>query len=116
MLDAGIPARIVTGYPGGTFTRFAGYWILRQSDAHAWVEVWIEGQGWLRVDPTSAIAPGRVEQSAEGALNADESQLSRWQRRTPAWLADARLRLDALSQLWRERILFFDQESQTHLL
>ena len=115
MRDAGIPARVITGYHGGTFNRFADYWILRQSDAHAWVEVWLEGQGWLRVDPTSAIAPGRVERSAEGALSADESLLSRWQRSTP-WLADARLRLDALGQIWRERILFFDQDSQTHLL
>jgi len=116
MRAAGIPAHVVTGYHGGTFNRFADYWIVRQSDAHAWVEVWIEGHGWLRVDPTSAIAPGRVEQSAEGALSADESMLSRWQRRTPPWLADARLRLDALGQIWRERILFFDQDSQTHLL
>ncbi|MEP6549423.1 MAG: DUF3488 and transglutaminase-like domain-containing protein [Gammaproteobacteria bacterium] len=115
MRAAGIPAHIVTGYQGGTFNRFADYWIVRQSDAHAWVEVWIEGQGWLRVDPTSAIAPNRVEPSAEGALSADEPLVSRWQRRTP-WLADARLRLDALSQLWRERILLFDQDSQNRLL
>ncbi len=115
MRAAGIPAHIVTGYQGGTFNRFADYWIVRQSDAHAWVEVWIEGQGWLRIDPTSAIAPNRVEQSAAGALSADEPLVSRWQRRTP-WLADARLRLDALGQLWRERILLFDQDSQSRLL
>ncbi len=115
MRAAGIPAHIVTGYQGGTFNRFADYWIVRQSDAHAWVEVWIEGQGWLRIDPTSAIAPNRVEQSAAGALSADEPLVSRWQRRTP-WLADSRLRLDALGQLWRERILLFDQDSQSRLL
>ncbi len=115
MRAAGIPAHIVTGYQGGTFNRFADYWIVRQSDAHAWVEVWIEGQGWLRIDPTSAIAPNRVEQSAAGALSADEPLVSRWQRRTP-WLADTRLRLDALGQLWRERILLFDQDSQSRLL
>jgi len=45
---------------GRDFHRFADYWIVRQSDAHAWNEVWIEGRGWLRIDPTSAIAPGRV--------------------------------------------------------
>ncbi|MEP6885013.1 MAG: DUF3488 and transglutaminase-like domain-containing protein [Gammaproteobacteria bacterium] len=115
MRAAGIPAHVVTGYQGGTFNRFADYWIVRQSDAHAWVEVWMEGHGWLRIDPTSAIAPNRVEQSAEGTLSADEPLVSRWQRRTP-WLADARLRLDALGQLWRERILLFDQDSQTQLL
>ena len=115
MRAAGIPAHIVTGYQGGTFNRFADYWIVRQSDAHAWVEVWMDGYGWLRIDPTSAIAPSRVEQSAADSLSADAALASRWQRRTP-WLADARLRLDALGQLWRERILLFDQDSQTQLL
>ncbi len=65
MRAAGIPARVVTGYQGGTFNRFADYWILRQSDAHAWDEVWIDGRGWLRVDPTAAIAPNRVEHGRE---------------------------------------------------
>jgi hypothetical protein len=106
---------VVTGYQGGTFNQYADYWILRQSDAHAWDEVWIEGRGWIRVDPTSAIAPARIERDADGALSADEPLVSRWQRRMP-WLADARLRLDALRQIWRERILFFDQESQQKLL
>jgi transglutaminase-like putative cysteine protease len=115
MRAAGIPAHVVTGYQGGTFNRFSDYWIVRQSDAHAWVEVWMEGHGWLRIDPTSAIAPSRVEQSAADVLGADDPLVSRWQRRTP-WLADARLRLDALGQLWRERILLFDQDSQTRLL
>jgi transglutaminase-like putative cysteine protease len=115
MRAAGIPARVVTGYQGGTFNRFADYWILRQSDAHAWTEVWIEGSGWLRIDPTSAIAPSRVERGLNDAVSADEPLGSRWQRRSP-WLADTRLRLDALRQLWRERILLFDQDSQQKLL
>jgi transglutaminase-like putative cysteine protease len=115
MRAAGLPARVVTGYQGGTFNRFADYWIVRQSDAHAWDEVWIEGRGWLRVDPTSAIAPERVERGLDEAASADEPLTSRWQRRIP-WLADTRLRLDALRQLWRERILFFDQGSQQNLL
>ena len=115
MRAAGIPAHVVTGYQGGTFNRFADYWIVRQSDAHAWDEVWIEGRGWIRIDPTSAIAPERVERDLSGTLSAEEPLTSRWQRRTP-WLADARLRLDALGQIWRERILFFDQDSQQKLL
>jgi hypothetical protein len=115
MRAAGIPAHVVTGYQGGTFNRFADYWIVRQSDAHAWNEVWIEGRGWLRVDPTSAIAPSRVELGLRDAASADEPLASRWQRRTP-WLADTRLRLDALRQLWRQRILLFDQDSQQKLL
>jgi hypothetical protein len=115
MRAAGIPAHVVTGYQGGTFNRFADYWIVRQSDAHAWTEVWIEGRGWLRIDPTSAIAPNRVERGADDASSADEPLASRWQRHSP-WLADARLRLDALRQIWRERILFFDQDSQQQML
>ncbi len=115
MRAAGIPARVVTGYQGGTFNRFADYWIIRQSDAHAWDEVWIDGRGWLRVDPTSAIAPERVERGAGDALGADGTLAGRWSYRI-RWFADARLRLDALKQIWRERILFFDQQSQQKLL
>jgi hypothetical protein len=58
MRAAGIPARVVTGYQGGTYNRFADYWILRQSDAHAWDEVWIERSGWVRVDPTTCACCG----------------------------------------------------------
>ena len=115
MRAAGIPAHVVTGYQGGTFNRFADYWIVRQSDAHAWTEVWIEGHGWLRIDPTSAIAPNRVERSADDASSADEPLAARWQRHS-RWLTDARLRLDALGQIWRERILFYDQDSQQQML
>jgi transglutaminase-like putative cysteine protease len=116
MRAAGIPTRVVTGYQGGTYNRFADYWILRQSDAHAWDEVWIEGHGWTRVDPTTAIAPERVERGLNDIVAAENSaQFSRWQQRTP-WLGDLWLRLDALRLLWRERILRFDQSSQERLL
>lgn len=115
MRAAGIPARVVTGYQGGTFNRYADYWILRQSDAHAWNEIWIERRGWVRIDPTSAIAPERVERGLSGALAADEPLAGRWQRQSP-WIADLRLRLDALGQQWRRRILGFDQKSQDRLL
>jgi len=115
MRAAGIPTRVVTGYQGGTFNPFADYWILRQSDAHAWDEIWVEGRGWLRIDPTAAIARERVEHSLNEQLAADEPLVSRWNRHTP-WLADMRLRIDALHELWRERILGFDQTSQNQLL
>jgi hypothetical protein len=115
MRGAGIPARVVTGYQGGTFNRFADYWIVRQSDAHAWNEVWIQGSGWLRVDPTSAIDPSRVDRALDDAVNAAERSASLWRGRT-FWLADMGLRLDALRQLWRERILLFDQDSQQRVL
>ncbi|MCB2019091.1 MAG: DUF3488 domain-containing transglutaminase family protein, partial [Hydrogenophaga sp.] len=55
-----IPARIVTGYQGGEANAFDNYWTVRQRDAHAWAEVWLTGQGWVRVDPTGAVAPSRT--------------------------------------------------------
>ena len=115
MRAAGIPARVVTGYQGGTLNPYGGYWIFRQSDAHAWTEVWIDGRGWSRIDPTAAIAPERVERGLADAVNADDPLASRWQRKTP-WFAGARLQLDLLREIWRERILDFDQDSQRKLL
>jgi transglutaminase-like putative cysteine protease len=61
MRAAGLPARIVTGYQGGEHNPVDGYWSVRQSDAHAWAEVWLQGQGWTRVDPTAAVLPERIE-------------------------------------------------------
>jgi transglutaminase-like putative cysteine protease len=114
MRAAGIPARIVTGYHGGTYNPYAGYWIVRQSNAHAWDEIWIAGRGWLRVDPTAAIAPARIEAGLDGALAADSSALG-MRARLP-WVADLRLRLDALGQLWRQRFLRFNQAAQLSLV
>jgi protein-glutamine gamma-glutamyltransferase len=115
MRAAGIPARVVTGYQGGTFNRFSDYWIVRQSNAHAWDEIWIDGRGWLRVDPTAAIAPERVERDISDSVSADTATLSHW-RGHSRWLADARLRFDALRELWRERVLTFNQDSQERLM
>ena len=69
MRAAGIPARVVTGYQGGDYNRLADYYIVRQSDAHAWSEVWLKGRGWVRIDPTAAVAPDRIERGT--ALSAD---------------------------------------------
>jgi transglutaminase-like putative cysteine protease len=115
MRAAGIPARVVTGYQGGTFNPHSSYWILRQSDAHAWNEIWLEDRGWLRVDPTSMIAPERVDRGLNDLVVPGQAVTSRWQQRT-TWLMDGRLRLDALRLLWRQRILGFDQSSQLALL
>jgi len=112
---AGIPARVVTGYQGGTLNPYGDYWILRQSDAHAWNEVWIEGRGWVRIDPTAAIAPSRIEHGLADVAGTDESLASAWQLRT-RWFAGMRLRFDMVKEIWRERILDFDQDSQRSLL
>jgi transglutaminase-like putative cysteine protease len=114
MRAAGIPARIVTGYQGGTYNPYAGYWIVRQSNAHAWDEIWIAGRGWLRVDPTAAIAPARVETGLDGTLATEPLGLG-IRARVP-WITDLRLRLDALGQLWRQRFLRFNQAGQLSLI
>jgi len=68
MRAAGVPARVVTGYQGGEMNPIDGYLTVRQSDAHAWAEVWLQGRGWVRVDPTAAVSPARIQQSLAGAL------------------------------------------------
>ncbi len=65
MRAAGIPARVVTGYAGGNRNSIGNYWMIRQSDAHAWSEVWLENIGWIRIDPTAAVAPERVFETVE---------------------------------------------------
>ena len=115
MRAGGVPARVVTGYQGGSYNRFAGYWIVRQSDAHAWTEIWIDGRGWVRADPTAAIAPERIERGSNSSMGSEGLISDRWYNGAP-WLEDARLRLDALRQLWRDAILRFDQRSQLSIL
>ncbi len=114
MRAAGVPARVVIGYQGGTFNRYGGYWIIRQSDAHAWDEIWLEGRGWVRVDPTAAIAPERIERGSADVLDAG-GIIRPWEQRI-AWLGDLRLRLDQMHALWRDLVLRFDQRRQFALL
>jgi len=115
MRAAGIPARIVTGYHGGTYNRYSDYWILRQSDAHAWVEIWIDGQGWQRIDPTSAIDVRRIDRSLREEQAAISLANVNLQAALP-WFAALRMRADALRQLWHERIVRYNQDSQQSLL
>ena len=114
MRAAGIPARVVTGYQGGEFNRVGNYLIVRQSDAHAWSEVWLEGQGWVRVDPTAAVAANRIEQGIASALPAGEP-LPFFVRTDAAWLRQLRLRWDALDNQWNQWVLGYNQERQIGL-
>ncbi|HTT09193.1 MAG TPA: DUF3488 and transglutaminase-like domain-containing protein [Gammaproteobacteria bacterium] len=68
MRAAGIPARVVTGYQGGEYNSIGGYLVVRQRDAHAWSEVWLGDRGWVRVDPTAAVAPNRIDRGIDQAL------------------------------------------------
>ena len=115
MRAAGVPARVVTGYQGGELNRLAGYYIVRQSDAHAWSEVWLEDRGWTRVDPTAAVAPERIERGRTDAVGANEAVADRLLRQY-AWLRDLRFAWDAANTLWRERVIEFNARSQERLL
>jgi protein-glutamine gamma-glutamyltransferase len=115
MRGMGIPARLVTGYQGGELNSVDGFWVIRQSDAHAWTEVWLAGRGWVRVDPTSAVAPGRtgsfqrlqpppgVMANALGAVN-------------PNLAAGLRAAWDALNNSWNQWVLNYTQSKQLDLL
>ncbi|MFZ5502259.1 MAG: transglutaminase TgpA family protein [Pseudomonadota bacterium] len=111
MRAAHIPARVVTGYQGGEYNDIGDYYIVRQSDAHAWAEVWLNGRGWVRVDPTAAIAPERVERNLAAALP-DNAALPFMARNPPQWLRNLRLNWDTLANQWNQWVLGYDSERQ----
>ena len=121
MRAAGIPARVVVGYQGGEFNPIENFLVVRNSEAHAWSEVWLQGRGWVRVDPTAAVAPDRIERSLREALSLDEAEaitgtfrLSGYSRL--AWLNELRYQLEALEYNWHQLVLGYDQERQLALL
>jgi protein-glutamine gamma-glutamyltransferase len=112
---AGIPARVVTGYQGGEYNPLSGYVIVRQSEAHAWSEVWLEGRGWIRVDPTAAVSPERIERGLDAALAESESVPGRALRRS-ALLSQLRLAWDAANTFWNNQVVEFGESQQRWLL
>lgn len=115
MRAAGVPARIVTGYQGGEINPNGNYLIVRQSDAHAWAEVWLEHRGWIRIDPTSAVAPNRIEQGISSSVN-DAELLPILARRDYPLLKKLYLNWDAINNGWNQRVLGYDQQKQLRLL
>ncbi len=115
MRAAGLPARVVTGYLGGE-RHPDGYWIVRQGDAHAWAEVWLDGQGWVRTDPTASVAPERIAGGAAAAVPANAAQLPAALRRDFGFLHQARLRWDGFDNRWNRWVLGFDASDQKNLL
>lgn len=110
-----IPARIVTGYQGGTLNTVGGFWVVRQSDAHAWAEVWQPEQGWVRVDPTSAVAPGRIGSFdrlivPQGVVGQALSRMS------PTLAAQLRATWEAVNNGWNQWVLNYTQGQQLNLL
>ena len=117
---AGIPARVVAGYQGGEVHPTEGYLIVRQYNAHAWVEYWQQGNGWTRVDPTGAVAPDRIELGFEefflndDALNQNLFSLDRLRGMAVFdWIS---WQLDSLNYRWLNLVLGYDTNSQFNLL
>lgn len=110
-----IPARVVTGYQGGEPNPLDGYWQVRQSDAHAWTEVWLDGRGWVRIDPTSVVAPGRTGSfqrlaRPQGVLGAAMQSVN------PNLWATLRAGWEAMNNGWNQWILNYTQSRQLNML
>lgn len=112
---AGLPARVVTGYQGGELNSLGEYYIVRQSDAHAWTEVWLRDRGWVRVDPIVAVAPERVAiGSWRGSLAGDTVPGTAFGRLT--WVRYAMLMWDAGKTYWNEFVVGYGPDLQRALL
>ena len=110
MRAAGIPARIVTGYQGGEYNSVGNYLIVRQSDAHAWTEIWLQDKGWIRIDPTAAVSPLRIEQGIDNALG-DETASFRIQNRNPLF-GNLLYNWDNLQHSWNDWVINYDDRKQ----
>lgn len=118
MRAAGIPARVVTGYQGAELNPVDDYYIVRQRDAHAWSEVWLPGRGWVRIDPTAAVAPERIERSIDiSQLSADAVQFSvpHSDMLSKAW-QQLILNLDAINNRWNQLVLGYGPNQQREFL
>jgi transglutaminase-like putative cysteine protease len=111
MRAAGIPARVVTGYVGGYRNPIGGYWQVRRSDAHAWAEVWLAGRGWVRFDPTAAVAPERIYDTLGDRAPAGGGILDALPGFVPMRNAG-----DWLRRGWNDLVLGFDATRQQRLL
>ena len=119
MRAAGVPARVVTGYQGGEINPLDGFMTVRQSDAHAWAEVWIAGRGWQRVDPTAAVAPERVRRGLDASVPRPPPfgiealrGMNPFQGRSNAWMAQLRNAVGAVNNGWNQWVLNYTPERQ----
>jgi len=122
MRAAGIPARMVTGYMGGEYNPQGGYYSIYQRDAHAWSEVWLRGEGWVRVDPTAAINPERVERGFSDNLLSEQADYSNeafslLRMSKDAWFINQlRLQLEALDYNWTRWVIGYSADKQNKFL
>ena len=115
MRAAGIPARVVIGYQGGTINPLNNFLTVRQSDAHAWSEVWLKDKGWLRIDPTAAIAPQRIERNLDAALPENEFRPIHM-RIDGGLVRNIKFYWDALDNEWKQWVIGYSPELQRQLL
>jgi hypothetical protein len=111
-----VPARIVTGYQGGDRNAVDGFWIVRQSDAHAWAEVWLAGRGWVRVDPTSAVAPSRIGSLQRLLAPRGVVASALLGNVSPEFAMNMRALWEAVNNSWNQSILNYSQSKQLSLL
>jgi transglutaminase-like putative cysteine protease len=115
MRMAGVPTRVVTGYQGGELNSMGDYYIIRQSDAHAWTEIWSADRGWYRVDPIQAVAPERIAFGSQRMSFQGErtiaSQIARMR-----WLRRAALAWDAANNFWDDWVIGYGPRLQRTLL
>lgn len=118
MRAGGVPAHVVTGYQGGERNDLGGYFIIRQADAHAWAEVWLEGRGWVRIDPTAAVAPNRIQEGGLYAALSDPGALPFLMRRggNSEWLRQLALSWDSFNNVWNEWVLAYGPDRQKEFL
>lgn len=118
MRAAGVPARVVTGYQGGELNPIDNFMVIRQSDAHAWAEVWLGERGWVKVDPTAAVAPERVQRNLARALPPEPTftNLINIQLSENSLLAKLRFRLSAINNGWNQWVLNYDAERRSNFL
>jgi transglutaminase-like putative cysteine protease len=115
MRAAGIPARVVTGYQGGEKNDLGDYYVVHQYDAHAWSEVWLQGRGWVRVDPTAAVAPNRVEAGLASAMRATDGLPAFLERRSPFFIS-INARWDWVNDRWNRWVLAYGPDLQAEFL
>jgi transglutaminase-like putative cysteine protease len=121
MRAAGVPARVVVGYQGGERNEAGDYLLVHQSDAHAWAEVWLDGPGWVRVDPTAWVAPIRIELGADAALAGQAGYLadgliSLRKMRGIQFIAELRMLMDRAEYQWVKWIINYDTDRQWDVL
>lgn len=116
MRAAGIPARIVTGYQGGERNPVDGLWTVRQRDAHAWTEVWLPGEGWMRIDPTAAISPGRIEQLQRLPAPNTLFDSTFGTALGPDVLQKLRANWEAVNHRWNDWVLNYSRDDQNQVM